>query len=57
MKRHEMSYGFNLFQQLTEKIDKTKSVWMITGTPLNPLDASVSTKCNILPKKKSEKEK
>lgn len=41
----------------SEKIDKTKSVWMITGTPLNPLDASVSTKCNILPKKKSEKEK
>ena len=24
MKRHEMSYGFNLFQQLTEKIDKNK---------------------------------
>lgn len=24
MKRHEMSYGFNLFQQLTDKIDKNK---------------------------------
>lgn len=24
MKRYEMSYGFNLFQQLTEKIDKNK---------------------------------
>ena len=24
MKRHEMSYGFNLFQQLTAKIDKNK---------------------------------
>lgn len=24
MKRHEMSYGFNLFQQLTDKIDKNR---------------------------------
>lgn len=24
MKRHEMNYGFNLFQQLTEKIEKDK---------------------------------
>lgn len=24
MKRHEMNYGFNLFSQLTEKIDKDK---------------------------------